>query len=96
MIRPMRALVVDDHPLMASATKKLLSDIEGVEVIGVAGNAEQCREQVKQYQPGLVFLDYQLPDQPGTEVAEWIRQYDPNVRIVVFTGIEVRLRFFTR
>lgn len=84
-----KTLVVDDHPLFARTTKALLEQIEGVEVIGVVANAGQCLEQVELYQPGLVFLDYQLPDLSGTEVAAQLKDIYPNMHIVIFTGIDV-------
>jgi two-component system competent response regulator ComA len=84
-----KTLVVDDHPLFARATKSLLDEIDRIEVIGVVSNAKECLEQVKLQQPGLVFLDYQLPDQTGTEVAAQLKQLYPHIHIVIFTGIEL-------
>ncbi|OPH54929.1 two-component system response regulator [Paenibacillus ferrarius] len=84
-----RTLVVDDHPLFARATKALLEQIDHIEVIGVVGNGKQCLEHVERYQPGLVFLDYQLPDQSGVEIAMEIKRKYPDIHIVIFTGIEL-------
>ncbi|UKS26560.1 response regulator transcription factor [Paenibacillus sp. HWE-109] len=84
-----RTLVVDDHPLFARATKALLEQIEHIEVIGVVGNGKQCLEYVERYQPILVFLDYQLPDQSGIEIATIIKRNYPNIHVVIFTGIEL-------
>jgi two-component system competent response regulator ComA len=84
-----KTLVVDDHPLFARATKSLLDEIDRIEVVGVVSNAKECLEHVKLHQPGLVFLDYQLPDQTGTEVAAQLKQLYPQIHIVIFTGIEL-------
>jgi two-component system competent response regulator ComA len=84
-----KVLVVDDHPLVAQATKQLLEQIEEVEVIGIAGNAKQCMDFVLSHQPELVFLDYQLPDQMGSKVAEQIKEKFPHIHVVIFTGINV-------
>ncbi|MEC0227308.1 response regulator transcription factor [Paenibacillus alba] len=90
MSEAVKTLVVDDHPLFARATKALLEQIERIEVIGIASNAKQCLEQVELHQPGLIFLDYQLPDKSGTEVAAEIKRKYPDIHIVIFTGIELR------
>lgn len=66
MSEVVKTIVVDDHPLFARATKALLEQIDRIEVVAVASDAKQCLEQIEMYQPGLVFLDYQLPDQTGT------------------------------
>jgi two-component system competent response regulator ComA len=84
-----KALVVDDHPLVALATKELLDKIEGIEVIGIAFNGKQCMEYVAQHQPKLVFLDYQLPDQLGTQIAKEIKAAYPDIHIVIFTGMDM-------
>jgi len=86
----MKTLVVDDHPLVANATKALLDSIDGIEVIGVAGNTTECMEQVAMHQPGLVFLDYHLPVKSGMEVAAQIKQSYPDTHIVIFTGVELK------
>jgi two-component system competent response regulator ComA len=84
-----KTLVVDDHPLFARATKALLEQMYRIEVTRVVSNAKQCLEQVALLQPGLVFLDYQLPDQSGMDVAAEIKRKYPHIHIVIFTGIEL-------
>lgn len=90
-----KTLVVDDHPLFARATKALLEQLDRIEVIGVVGNAKQCLEHIERQQPGLVFLDYQLPDSCGTEVAAAIKAKYPHIHVVIFTGIELSSIFNT-
>jgi two-component system competent response regulator ComA len=89
MIKAVKAIVVDDHPLMAQATKQLLEQIEGIEVVEVAQNGQRCLELVELHRPDLVFLDYQLPDRVGTDVAEQIKAVYPEIHIVIFTGVDV-------
>jgi two-component system competent response regulator ComA len=89
MMKVVKAIVVDDHPLMAQATKELLEEIEGIEVIDVARDGQRCLELVEQHHPDLVFLDYQLPDRVGTEVAAQIKSMYPEIHIVIFTGVDV-------
>jgi len=88
MKRRMKAIIVDDHPLMAQATHHLLTQIERLEMAGVAHNAREALELAEAAKPDLVFLDYQLPDQLGTKVAEQLKQKDPNVKIIIFTGVD--------
>ncbi|MEK8126834.1 response regulator transcription factor [Paenibacillus filicis] len=89
MSEVIKALVVDDHPLVANATKALLEELDRIEVIGVVRTASQCMEQAKLHKPDLVFLDYHLPDQSGMEVAAWLKQHHPGTHIVIFTGVEL-------
>lgn len=89
MNETMRTLVVDDHPLFASATKSLLDGMEGIEVVGVVSTGFQCMEQVAKLRPDLVFLDYNLPDLPGTDIAAELKKQYPELHIVIFTGIDM-------
>lgn len=90
MSKAVKALVVDDHPLVAGATKALLDSMEEIEVIGVASNGQQCLEQVSLHQPDLVFLDYHLPGQSGLEVVAEMKRSYPDILIVIFTGVDLK------
>lgn len=89
MNEPVQVIVVDDHPLVAQATKQLLEEIERIEVVGIAGTGQACLELMEQSPARLVMLDYQLPDQPGSEVAQQIKSLYPDTHIVIFTGKDV-------
>lgn len=85
----MKAIVVDDHPLIAMATKSILEQIQGVSVVGIARTGAECLELVEQHKPGLVMLDYHLPDQFGSGVVKQIKMRYPGIHVVIFTGIDV-------
>ncbi|MBD2863323.1 response regulator transcription factor [Paenibacillus oceani] len=89
MKRTVRTVVVDDHPVVARATKLILEQVEGITVVGVASNGQQCLELVEEHQPELLFLDYHMPDQYGSLVAEKVKRRYPQTHIVIFTGIDV-------
>ncbi|NDI36865.1 response regulator transcription factor [Chengkuizengella sediminis] len=82
-------LIVDDHPLVAKATKNLLEKNEFIQVIDMAYNGKQCLELMALHQPEIVFLDYRLPDMTGVEIAEQIREKFPNTLIIIFSGIDI-------
>ncbi|MFC0214109.1 response regulator [Paenibacillus chartarius] len=89
MMNSMRAIVVDDHPLMAQATKQLLEQLEGIEVLGVAHDGKSGLDLVVRFMPDLVMLDYQLPDQEGSDLAAAIKEVSPKTHVVIFTGVDV-------
>lgn len=89
MKRTIKAIVVDDHPVVANATKYILEQVNGVTVVGIAGNGQVGLELVEEHQPDLLFLDYHLPDQYGSQVADRVKRKFPNTHVVIFTGIDV-------
>jgi two-component system competent response regulator ComA len=89
MSKPLKVIIIDDHPLMAEATKHLLEQIEGIQVIDIASSGNRGLELIDLHKPDLVFLDYQLPDKVGTDVAKEIKFKYPAIHIVIFTGVDV-------
>ncbi|MCD1259252.1 response regulator transcription factor [Paenibacillus athensensis] len=83
---PVTAIVIDDHPLMAGATRQLLEQTGDIRVLATAVTGQAGLELIGQHRPELVVLDYQLPDLSGIQLAEQIRRIDAEVRIVLFTG----------
>lgn len=88
-MKSVKAIVVDDHPLMAQATVSILERMESIQVVGVAYNGQSCLELAELFDPELILLDYQLPDQSGVELAAALRETAPRAQIVVFTGMDV-------
>lgn len=89
MSQPVKAIVVDDHPLMLQATIALLEQVDGVEVVDSASDGTTCMQLVERHRPELVILDYQLPDLMGTEIAQQIKSRYPHIHIVIFTGVDI-------
>jgi two-component system competent response regulator ComA len=88
MSKKVKVLIVDDHPLMAEATSKTLQEIDFVQIVGIALNGESCLEMVEFSKPDIVFLDFNLPDQYGDEVAKRLKAAYPSMHLVIFTGID--------
>lgn len=83
-----KALVVDDHPLLAHATRDMLHKTGEIDVVSVVGTGTDCLEQVRVHEPGLIFLDYQLPATTGTELTKIIKAEYPHIHIIIFTGVD--------
>ncbi len=66
----MKALVVDDSRLARNELKRLLKELDNIEVIGEAANAMEAKEKIENDKPDLVFLDIQMPGKNGFELLE--------------------------
>ncbi len=95
--RPLRILVVDDHPDTAEATAQLLA-LHGHNTRAVQSCAE-ARAAVggaEPFVPDVVVLDVRLPDGDGFTLAgELCRALSARPRLIVHTGypgLEVRCR----
>lgn len=77
---------VEDHPIFAEFVTNLLLDSGRLEVVGVSADGSSAVEFIKQSKVDLLLLDLELADISGIEVISLVRQIDPSVRIVVFSG----------
>src|SRR5260221_691057 len=65
----LRTVLVDDEQLARDELKYLLSRMEGVAVVGQAGDGVEAFATIKRLEPDVVFLDVQMPGLTGFEVA---------------------------
>ena len=80
--RRMRAVVADDEPRARQFMQKLLGEDDSVEVVAVARGGIEALQRITQHKPDVVFLDIQMPDLSGLEVARHVR--GPNAPVIVF------------
>ena len=80
-------LIVDDHRMFGESLARLLSDEDGITVLGVATTGGEAAKAIEQLHPRVVLMDYKLPDQDGVTVAAEIKRRDPGVMIVMLTGL---------
>ena len=67
--RPLRAVIADDEPRARQFLGRLLSELGEVEVVGEAKGGAETLAMVARFSPDVVFLDIQMPDLSGLEVA---------------------------
>ena len=86
--RPIRVVVVDDHPMLREGTRLALEQAPDIEVVGVAADGPAALHLVGQHRPDVLLLDVRLPHMSGVEVAKRVRASYPEVAILVLTGYD--------
>lgn len=83
--RPMRVLVVDDEPSIRSFAVRVLQDAGYA--VDEAADGYDALSIVDQEGPfDLFVIDVVMPHLPGDELARRLRQRDPDVNVLYFTG----------
>lgn len=89
-----RLLLVDDHAVVRSGLKMLLSSEDDVEIVGEAGTAAEAIETAASVAPDVILMDIGLPDLSGIDATREIKKRHPHVSIVALTIHEDEEYFF--
>jgi two-component system LytT family response regulator len=90
MNMPVRTLIVDDEPLARERLKRLLSDIEDVELVGEAENGRRAVQMIEEQNPDLVLLDIQMPGLDGFEVIEALEEPPLVIFVTAYDAYAIR------
>jgi len=80
-----RVLVADDHPLLRSGLKQVLSQEADLTVIGEAEDSEQVLSQVKEGNIDVLVLDLTMPGRGGLDVLRDIRRENSTLPILILS-----------
>lgn len=83
--RPVRVLVVDDHPVVREGMATVLDREPDLSVVGAAASIGDALHEVRRVHPHVVFLDHHLPDGEGIDACPTLLDADPSLRIVIVT-----------
>jgi len=83
---PIRVLVVDDHAIVRKGVQALLSEVEGIDVIGEAGDGVEAISQTETLQPDVILMDLVMPRMDGIEAIARISGEHPTTRLLALTS----------
>jgi two-component system response regulator NreC len=83
--RLLRAVLVDDHSVVRAGLRFILDGVDGIEVVGEAGAADEALEQIRTVKPDVVFMDISLPGASGIELTRRVRRDYPETKVIILT-----------
>jgi len=70
------AILAEDEPILLSQLKTKLGKLwPDLDIIAAVGDGEQALEAIVEHQPDFAFLDIQMPEMTGVEVARHIAEH---------------------
>ena len=83
-----RVFLVDDHVLVRTGMRLMLSAETDIELVGEASSGEEALPLIRRLQPDVVLCDLHLPGISGLEVTSRIVRSGMQTRIVVVSVLE--------
>ncbi|GAB2517175.1 response regulator [Lysobacter humi (ex Lee et al. 2017)] len=83
-----RVFIIDDHALVRTGMRMILSSQTDIEVVGDSDSGEAALPQVRTLKPDVVLCDLHLPGVSGLEVTERIVRGDFGSRVIIVSVME--------
>ena len=82
----MKIFLVDDSMVIRQRLKRLLADVEEVQVIGEAGQVQQATDAILEQKPDVVLLDIHLFNGNGIDVLRRLKKEKPAPAVIILTN----------
>jgi DNA-binding NarL/FixJ family response regulator len=89
-----RALIVDDQPLVRRGLALMLSLEPDIEVLGEASDGIEAVEMARRLRPDVVLMDLNMPRKGGVAATREITAALPQTRVLVLTTMEADQNVF--
>ncbi len=86
--RRVQVLIVQDHPLLASAISRVLEAQPDLAVSGVSSSGADAVQSAADKRPDVVLMDFRLPDVTGPAAARMIKSAHAEAAIVFHSADE--------
>lgn len=87
-------LIAEDHPVVRSGIRMLLTEEGDIEVVAEASNGREALTLLETIRPDLLLLDISMPEVNGLEVTQYVREHYPTLPILILTMHEDERYFF--
>ncbi|WP_243652301.1 chemotaxis-specific protein-glutamate methyltransferase CheB [Novosphingobium sp. PhB165] len=89
LLPPVRLMIIDDSLVARTALKRMVEGAEGLEVVGIASNAEAALETLRTSRVDVVLLDLDMPGMGGLEALPRIIERARGARILVVSSLTI-------
>jgi two-component system, NarL family, response regulator NreC len=82
---PIRILIADDHVVVRSGLRALLSADADLDVVGEAADGVEVMQLAARLRPDLVLLDITMPQESGIKIALRLQSEHPEIKVLFLT-----------
>jgi DNA-binding NarL/FixJ family response regulator len=84
-VKPLRLVVVDDHPVVRDGLRGMLAGQADFEIVGEAASGAEALTVVDAVRPDVVLTDLRMPEPSGGALIRLLLERVPTARVLVLT-----------
>lgn len=85
-VRPIRVLIVDDHPLAQSGMRNFVAAFRDLTLVATASSGEEALDLLEHAQPDVILMDMLMPGMGGVETTRLVKLRRPQVQVIALTS----------
>jgi DNA-binding NarL/FixJ family response regulator len=89
-VSSLKVLLAEDSAVLRDALRDLIQDEPGLELVGIASDAEEAIIMAGVHHPQVAVLDVKMPGGGGSHAAGGINRVSPATRVLAFSAYEDR------
>ncbi len=82
----LKVLIADDSAVVRTRLAAMLTETEGIEIVGQAEDGIEAINAVKRLNPDAVILDIHMPRLNGIAALKMIKKENPSLRCIILTN----------
>ena len=82
-------IVDDDEILRVGLVRNIPWEERGITVVGTARNGKEAVEKLSRLLPDIILSDVQMPFMDGLELAEYVSNTYPYIKLILLTAFEI-------
>jgi DNA-binding NarL/FixJ family response regulator len=83
-----RVVLADDQPLVRAALQMVITEAEGIEVVGEARDGAEAVALAEELRPDVVVMDIRMPGTDGIEATRQITERHDGTQVIVLTTFD--------
>ncbi len=82
-----KVMIVDDSLPFRSILSSVLQGNDQIEVVATAYNGSMALNRIKEKQPDIITLDYEMPDMNGLETLKILHERHPEIGVIMLSAM---------